>query len=251
MKMMKRCMALFAVVVLLAAAMPLKEANADSIMYVTASYLYLRSAPGMYGAIIGGAKYGSAVRVLSDQNWNFWYHVRLNNGQTGYMYKAYLRYGYTTTATTTTTTATTTTLTAASGKAVSNHAVNLRTGPGYNFNVITLMPINTTVTLLGKSGQWYYVQTAGGQKGYMLASLLNTKTGTATATATVTVTMSKSAYTNHKVNMRTGASTNYGIITTVNAGEWLTVIGSYGSWYKVRYNGQTGWMVKTHVNIVE
>ncbi len=318
---MKRALSLLAVLVLLAGALPLTEAKADSVMYVTASYLYLRSAAGMYGVIIGGAWRGTAVTVYSSPRYNYWYYVRLPNGQTGYMYKDYLTFGYNTNTNTNTNTNKTTaasgtavtsrdvnlrtgpgynfgiiylvpkgtnvtltgkngswyavkvggstgymlasllkvgsnnttanvTVTAASGTAVTSRDVNLRTGPGYDYNVIYLTPKGTSVTLTGKSGNWYRVS-VGGTSGYMLASLLKVNTtNTGNGKTTVTNTMNVSAYTNHKANMRTGAGSNYTIMYTLDAGEWLTVTGSYGSWYKISYNGKTGWMLKSLVQIV-
>ena len=44
--------------------------------------------------------------------------------------------------------------------------VNLRKGAGANFDVITLLPNRTTVTILAESGLWYQV-TANNQKGFM------------------------------------------------------------------------------------
>ena len=383
---MKRALSLLAVLVFLAGALPIMEAKADSVMYVTASYLYLRSAAGMYGVIIGGAWRGTAVTVYSTPKYNFWYYVRLPNGQTGYMYKDYLTFGYNTTTTTTTaasgtavttgdvnlrtgpgytygiiylvpkgTTVTITgkngnwyavkvgtttgymlasllkvgtnttanvTVTPASGTAVTSRDVNLRTGPGYTYGVIYLVPKGTNVTITGKSGIWYAVK-VGTSSGYMLASLLKVGTST-TANVTVTAasgtavtsgnvnlrtgpgydynviyltpkgtnvtitgksgnwyrvsvgsttgymlasllkvntnnggnntntdTMNVSAYTNHKANMRSGAGDTYAIMYTLDAGEWLTVVGSFGSWYKIQYNGKTGWMLKSLVQIVK
>ena len=141
------------------------------------------------------------------------------------------------------------TVTAASGTAVTNGNVNLRTGPGYDYNVIYLTPKGTNVTITGKSGNWYRVS-VGGTTGYMLASLLKVNTNNG-GNDTNTGTMNVSAYTNHKANMRTGAGDTYAIMYTLDAGEWLTVIGSFGSWYKITYNGKTGWMLKSLVQIVK
>ncbi|MBL8206293.1 MAG: DUF3380 domain-containing protein [Blastocatellia bacterium] len=44
--------------------------------------------------------------------------------------------------------------------------VNLRKGPGSTFEVVTLLPNRTTVTILSESGLWYQV-TANSQKGYV------------------------------------------------------------------------------------
>ena len=51
-----------------------------------------------------------------------------------------------------------------SGRTITN--LNLRSGPGINFAVITTLPPNTEVTINGQEGAWYKV-TVNGQEGYV------------------------------------------------------------------------------------
>ncbi|WP_455538978.1 immunoglobulin-like domain-containing protein [Terrisporobacter sp.] len=49
------------------------------------------------------------------------------------------------------------------------------------------------------------------------------------------------------VNMRTGAGTKYKVVTVVKADKTVSIVGEKGSWYKVKYNGKTGYISKSYV----
>jgi uncharacterized protein YvpB len=52
------------------------------------------------------------------------------------------------------------------------------------------------------------------------------------------------------LNVRTGPSTKYSIIGTVMKGKTLNITGNTGNgWYKVRYNGKTGYVSSTYVKV--
>ncbi len=62
----------------------------------------------------------------------------------------------------------------------------------------------------------------------------------AAATVTYKVTASK-------LNVRSGAGTTYGIIGSVVKGQTLSVMSKSGSWYKINYNGRTGYVSSDYV----
>ncbi|MBQ9993666.1 MAG: SH3 domain-containing protein, partial [Clostridia bacterium] len=89
----------------------------------------------------------------------------------------------TTTATTTTTVITTAPTTAPTApvategrKAFVNtrwKRLRLRTGPGFNYDVITLMPKGTQVTVLSTdNAEWYHIRLADGTEGYSWSGYL-------------------------------------------------------------------------------
>lgn len=67
------------------------------------------------------------------------------------------------TTTTTTNTNTSTTLT------ITGNTLNVRSGPGTNYEVVTGLTKGDKVTKLGQEGDWYRIQTSGGQTGYISA----------------------------------------------------------------------------------
>ncbi|MEH6983683.1 SH3 domain-containing protein, partial [Priestia megaterium] len=60
------------------------------------------------------------------------------------------------------------------------------------------------------------------------------------ATVTYKVTASK-------LNVRSGAGTNYGIIGSVVKDQMLSVVSKSGSWYKINYSGRTGYVSSDYV----
>ncbi|MCM3774414.1 SH3 domain-containing protein, partial [Priestia aryabhattai] len=48
-------------------------------------------------------------------------------------------------------------------------------------------------------------------------------------------------------NVRSGAGTNYAAIGSVTKGQKLSVVSKSGSWYKINYNGRTGYVSSDYV----
>ena len=103
-------------------------------------------------------------------------------------------------------------------------------------NIITTLAKGTKVTVLGKSGDnWYYVETSSGRKGYVAAGYFSSSSSGSSSGTNKTTAVA--------VNLRSSAKVTDGnIILTVPAGRTVTVLSSSGNWYKVRYNGKTGYM---------
>ena len=126
--------------------------------------------------------------------------------------------------------------------------LRLRDGASTDAETISAYFNGTTVTILGGSGQWYYVLTPDGKTGYMHSSYL-TITGSITGgqvdeNTAATVTSANGL----AVRLRSGPSVNYPIIATYAVGTPLTVLSTGGTWSKVRINGRTGYMMNEFIN---
>ena len=139
-------------------------AGADYTMKITASWLNLRTGPGMEYPVVRSYKKDKLVTVLTDVNNKFWYHVRTADGTTGYMYKSYLK-EYSTQINA---------KVAMSGTAVAKRNVNLRVGPGTKYSAITLLPAGSKMTVIGRTGRWYQVK-IGKQTGFVSGNLIRIK----------------------------------------------------------------------------
>ena len=139
-------------------------ASAESKMRVTASWLRLRSGPGTEYEIISKYKTGSIVTILTSKTNKHWYYVKTSKGQTGWMYKGYLSPVIDTLPA----------AKSASGTAVVTRNVNLRTGPGKNYDVIKILPAGQSMTIVGKTGNWYKV-IVGKQSGYVVKDNIKIK----------------------------------------------------------------------------
>ena len=82
------------------------------------------------------------------------------------------------------------------------------------------------------------------------------KIGTIVVTAgmliatTMTVNADTLNITNHVVNFRENASKKSDIINTLPKGTEVSVLGTEKNWVKVGYNGQTGYIYKTHLDTI-
>lgn len=126
--------------------------------------------------------------------------------------------------------------------------IRIRTHAGTSYNTVTYVGKNKDVTLLAStrdsSGHiWYkvkYTQNGRSYSGYMIKDFFTiTKKGTTTAA----------------LNMRKGAGTSYGRITTLPKGKTLVLCSSKTvsgtSWYKVKYkvsgSYKTGWISGSYI----
>ncbi len=113
----------------------------DGIAFVNATNLYLRSKPSTDSTILGSAPKKDVVVVVSKHG--EWYKV-IHNLKEGYMHGDYLKFqnpgnselGY--------------------GK-INAYGVNLRKGPGTNYEVVTTGTKGNTAYILGLDNGWYKV----------------------------------------------------------------------------------------------
>lgn len=153
--------------------------------------------------------------------------------------------------------------TAGTGTVVSA-LLNVRTGPGIQYSVITTLSKNQTVSLSGyrnADANWVQINMTNGTKAwvsgksYYLQTNVNIANmpvwqGTVPGTPSTPTTGTGSIYNAYYVNLRSGAGVAYPVITAVPAGTTVTLIGRNGSstWLKMRLpNGTVGWMNANYV----
>lgn len=125
--------------------------------------------------------------------------------------------------------------------AVTTSSLNLRKGAGTSYAKITVMPKNAQVLVLSSSKGWcklIYNNTVG----YASASYLKSKSVVSGDFGTATVTGSD-------VRFRKGAGTSYAVLGSFAKGDKLTVSGANGNWYKVTYNGKTGYVSADYASV--
>ena len=164
--MMKRINAILAVLLIvmtMIAVLPVAAA-AEQQMRVTASWLRLRSGPGIEYSIINKYKTGSVVTILTSKTNKFWYYVKTSKGQVGWMYKGYLA----------PLDVTKPADKPATGMGVVTRNVNFRTGPSKKYDVIKMLPAGQSLVIIGKTGSWYKV-VVGKQSGYVMKNHVKVK----------------------------------------------------------------------------
>ncbi len=121
--------------------------------------------------------------------------------------------------------------------------LRLRAEASYKAETISAYYTGTNVTILGGSGEWYYVATPDGKQGYMHSDFL-TITGSITGGQ---LDENTAAYVTSKnglsVRLRTGPSLQYSTIASYAVGTPVTILISGDDWCKVRIGGRTGYMM--------
>lgn len=110
---------------------------------------------------------------------------------------------------------------------VNASGLNLRSGPSMDNTVLDVAPRNDVVVILGKTGSWYHV-IYNLQEGYMHSDYLN-------LIDRENVELGYGRINSYCVNLRTGPSTDYSIVTQAYEGATAYIIGINCGWYKVIY----------------
>lgn len=127
--------------------------------------------------------------------------------------------------------------------------VNLRSGAGTNYSVITCMAKNTKFTFVdGKlyNSKWYKIKlTSNSKTGYVTKEYVAVSSSSSTTSVTGYVS-------DDYVNLRSGAGTNYSVVDCLRKNTKITFVSTslYNSaWYKVKVNStsKTGYIKKDYV----
>ena len=132
--------------------------------------------------------------------------------------------------------------------------VNVRSGPGNSYSVLTMMSKGTTSANLGQSGGWVKVS-VNGKTGYVYSKYLTGTSASASTSSntnsgsTATTSVSKTVYvTASSLNVRSGAGTSYSVIGGVANGKAVSVVGSTNGWYKIKYGGGYGYISSSYTS---
>jgi len=127
--------------------------------------------------------------------------------------------------------------------------VNIRSGPGTGFPVLTTVKQGDYLVVQERSGRWYEVLTPDGILGWIAGWLTRPASASARPSTPVsgagraaagpgTVTVSQP-----QITLFAGPGTGYPVVGQVSGGTVLTVLATLGGWTRVRMPGQTeGWI---------
>ncbi len=113
--------------------------------------------------------------------------------------------------------------------------VNVRSGPGTQYTVVGSLSSGQAVTVTGSSGTWYRINW-NRSTAYVSASYLNPAGTYVPAPTPPQASTDGNYYATAQVNVRSGPSTGYSIVGTLDSGDRVTVTGSSGNWYRVNWN---------------
>ena len=121
---------------------------------------------------------------------------------------------------------------------VTADVLNVRSGPSTSYSITTKLYKGNKVEILETSNGWHKIKTSNGTTGWVSASYISILQGSNSQSsykATVNAT---------SLNVRSGASTSYSVITKLSKGTVVDVIESASNgWKKIKTsNGTTGWV---------
>ena len=121
--------------------------------------------------------------------------------------------------------------------------VNVRSGPGNSYSVLTVMKQGTTTAKLGESGNWVKL-TVNGKTGYVYSKYLTSGGSSSSTTST-----QKTVYvTASSLNVRSGPGTSYSVIGGLSKGSSASVVGTSGNWYKIKYGSGYGYISSSYTS---
>ncbi len=237
----------------------LKDVSAKAELALTGkindSGVRYRSSPSTAGDILGTLSTGASVKVSGIESG--WYKISVS-GKTGYMRSDYITITGADTSSAPAPAPTPTPAPAETSESVkglvTDNYVNFRTAATTSSNIIRMLNKNTEIEILEKNGSWYKIS-YNGTVGYMSSSYIK-EAGSAPTPAPApsdnfTVEeMDIDGYVNDSyVRMRTGPATSYSIIYTLGTNTSVHVTGRTNGWYRIEYNGKTGYMCDDYVTI--
>lgn len=122
---------------------------------------------------------------------------------------------------------------------VTSGTLNVRSGASAGSAVVASLAKGSTVTLLSRSGTWWYVEYAGGRYGYASAGYITPVSGSYAAYVNV-----GTGY----LNVRSGGGTGYGIVTSLPKNTGVVVLSQSNGWSRILYYGvKTGYVSSTYL----
>ena len=202
---------------------------------VTADALNVRSGPSTSYSITTKLYKGDKVEILETSNG--WHKIKASNGKIGWVSGDYIKVssGSTSQPSTSTTKAT-----------VTATSLNVRSGAGTSYSVITKLPKGTVVDVLeSASNGWKKIKTSGGTTGWVSGEYLTTgSAGNSSTNNSTSQTSYKATVNTDSLNMRKDAGTSYSVITKLSKGTVVDVLESASNgWKKIKTsNGTIGWV---------
>ena len=122
-------------------------------------------------------------------------------------------------------------------------ALRLREGPSTSTSILTTAYRNDYVVILEAQGDWYKV-IYNLREGYMHSDYLTVK-------ERENVELGYGKINTYLVNMRSKPNTGSSILDQLSSGEEAYIIGFNCGWYKVKYDGQTGYIRSDLLDLTE
>ena len=194
---------------------------------ITGNSVRMRSEASTSSAVVTHLDKGDSVQV--NEKLDGWYKVTVN-GNAGYVSSDYVSY--------------TPAARDLSGKTgvINGSDVNFRSGPSTGDGVITKLNDGAQLSLAELSNGWCKA-TYNGSVGYVSADYV--------LVDGIPLADPRGVVTGSSVNVRSGPSTGDGVVTQLNAGTVVELISLNNNWYKISYEGVSGYISGDYVKLYD
>jgi len=127
---------------------------------------------------------------------------------------------------------------------VDTEVLRLRSGPGTDHEVLDRLAEGDIIVILERTTSDWYKVNFHGTVGYVSTEFLRDVLTAENFNA-------QGKITGNRVNMRTRPTTSSGLLGTYPQDTVMIVIGINNGWYKVRYDGKTGYVRSDFMDIIE
>ena len=203
--------------------------------------LNLRAKASTNSSVLARLPSGTKVLVLDDSG--DWYKVAYN-GMIGYVSDDYLSLSAKMD------------LQAGYAKITSGSSLRMRSGPGTGYDVLTKLSPGSTAEILGVNKGWVKVKYQS-YTGYISAEYMtvvasgsnggSNDSGSSGGDSNNTSASGLKVTSSGNLRMRSGPGTSYSIVTSLKPGTIVKNLGASGSWYKVQYGNNVGYVSATYV----
>ncbi len=213
----------------------------------------VRSGPGVAYSISAVVYQGNTVTLLGRNDASSWIQVQTSGGTTGWMNASLI-----TSETAVSSLPVVSTPTLSPAATVNTGALNVRSGPGVNYSVLTAVSYGNSVSLLGRisDNSWVKVQLSSGQQGWVHSSFLSanvTISSLPLADSPAEPEPAVPVAPNALLALRSGPSLNDTVVGHVFQGQRVKALARNGNntWIKVRIieSGIEGWISATYVQL--
>ena len=213
------------------------DASAAQTAIVTTSVLNVRTGAGTNYSIMSKVYKGDTLEVIGSLNG--WYNIKLSNGKTGWVSGDYLSISGSSTNT------------ESKKGTVTTDTLNVRSGAGTSYSIISKVYKGDTVNIVGSSNGWYKIELSSGKTGWVSGDYVSVGSSSDNSSSDNTTTENKKGtVTTDTINERSGAGTSYSIISKVHKGDTVNIVGSSNGWYKIELSsGKTGWVSGDYVSV--
>lgn len=214
---------------------------------VNTTFLHFRTQPTTNSDIISTLNTNSTIVVLSKAGG--WYEVEVD-GQTGYVYGYYLDVTpYSSSSSNNNSSNPNSDV--VTGEVVNSPYLHVRSGAGTNFSILEDIYLGNKVQVIQKLGNWYEIK-INGKIGYVYDYYLNIISGNLSSSSNSSAsdeTEQGVVVETQTLNVRSGPSTTYNILGTLNGGSYVTITSTDDGWYQIQYNNQTAYVSANYIQV--